>query len=296
MKNFYEKLKNPPAWLCVLTFVLTVVAIALALVLVISGVDGVIAYISYGFSAIMLAYAVYIIVRFSKNVKQKIITVMKKYKITAKMLENFGYRKFVFLTLSFLGNILYAFFQATFAIISKSIWYGALAVYYIALSIVRGLVVKSTAGVMDATDRKSNLKRVKTYTGCGYSLIVLNLALVSAVVQMVVQNKSFNYAGIMIYAMAAYAFFKLTVSIITAVKAKNRGDLSVQAINSISFADSLVSIFALQTAMLQVFGNGVNARMTNAMTGGTVLLTIIALGVYMVINGKKKRRQIEEKE
>ena len=113
---------------------------------------------------------------------------------------------------------------------------------------------------------------------------------------MVVQNKSFNYAGTMIYAMAAYAFYKLTVSIITAVKAKNRGDLSVQAINSISFADSLVSIFALQTAMLQVFGNGVNARMTNAMTGGAVLLTIIALGVYMVINGKKKRRQIEEKE
>ena len=274
--------------------VLTVGAIAAALILVISGSEGILAYVSYGLSAIMLSYSVYIIVRFAPKAKLKIISVMKRYKITAKILDNFGYRKFVFLTLSFSGNILYALFQATFAILSKSVWYGALAVYYIALSIVRGIVVKSTAGVMDATDRESNLKRVKTYTGCGVSLIILNLALVSAVVQMVVQNKSFNYAGIMIYAMAAYAFYKLTVSIITAVKAKNRGDLSVQAINSISFADSLVSIFALQTAMLQVFGNGLNARVANAATGGGVLVIIIALGVYMVINGIKKRKQMEK--
>lgn len=274
--------------------VLTVGAIAAALFLVISGSESILAYASYGLSAVMLTYAVYIIVRFSKKAKQGFINLMKRYKITAKILDNFGYRKFVFLTLSFSGNILYALFQAAFAIISRSIWYGALAVYYIALSIVRGLVVKSTAGVMDATDRESNLKRVKTYTGCGYSLIILNLALVSAVVQMVAQNKSFNYAGIMIYAMAAYAFCKLTFSIITAVKAKNRGDLSVQAINSISFADSLVSIFALQTAMLQVFGNGLNVRAANALTGGGVLVIIIALGVYMVINGIKKRKQMEK--
>lgn len=294
MKKFIEKIINPPVWLCVLTMVLTVGAIAAALFFVISGSESVLTYVSYGLSAVMLTYAVYIIVRFSKKAKQGFINLMKRYKITAKILDNFGYRKFVFLTLSFSGNILYALFQAAFAIISRSIWYGALAVYYIALSIVRGLVVKSTAGVMDATDRESNLKRIKTYTGCGYSLIILNLALVSAVVQMVAQNKSFNYAGIMIYAMAAYAFYKLTFSIITAVKAKNRGDLSVQAINSISFADSLVSIFALQTAMLQVFGKGLNARTANALTGGGVLVIIIALGVYMVVNGIKKRKQMEK--
>ena len=71
MKKFIEKIINPPVWLCVLTMVLTVGAIAAALFFVISGSESVLTYVSYGLSAVMLTYAVYIIVRFSKKAKQR---------------------------------------------------------------------------------------------------------------------------------------------------------------------------------------------------------------------------------
>lgn len=294
MKRLIEKLKNPTPLICVLSIIITVVTASLALTLVIlEQSESILAYASYTLAALSLAYSVFVIIIFAPKMKERIIVSLKKNKFTADILENFGYRKLVFAIWSFIFNVLYALFQAVIAILSRSVWYGALAVYYIVLTVIRGQVVYKSAKQRKLGEQESLTMQYKTYRNCGFYLVALNFALTAAVVQMVVKDMSFAYAGLMIYAMAAYAFLKLTQVIISVVKADKAKDYTVKSINSISFADSLVSILALQTALLQTFGGGVGSQLANSLTGGAVCIMIIALGIFMAIRGNKLLREKE---
>ena len=114
-----------------------------------------------------------------------------------------------------------------------------------------------------------------------------------AVAEMISEDKTFEHAGLMIYASATYTFYKITVAIINIVKAKKQTDMTVQAIRNINMADALVSMLALQTSLLHAFsdenGNEIGFDKTlNGVTGLVVCALVLALGIYMIINAQKK--------
>ena len=123
--------------------------------------------------------------------------------------------------------------------------------------------------------------------------MVLNFALVAAIVQMVNAGGGYEYAGLMIYVMATYTFYKLGLSIYNIVKAKKHKDYTIQSIKNISFADSLVSILALQTALLAAFAENYEPALPNALTGGAVSLIIIAIGIIMIANGQTQLLKLQ---
>ena len=114
------------------------------------------------------------------------------------------------------------------------------------------------------------------------------MALAGAIAQMVISNQSYTYAGLMIYAMAAYTFYRLVFSIIQIFRSKN--DMISQAIRNIGFAYSLVSIFALQTAMFQAFSPEMNARLPNAIVGAVIVLSTLVIGIVMTVVGQKHKK------
>ncbi|MBQ2864663.1 MAG: hypothetical protein IJE91_04280 [Clostridia bacterium] len=245
----------------------------------------------YIISASALTYLVYLVVYYAPKIKQNIVNSLKKHNFTNELLESYGFRSVIFAMFSFIINIAYAIFQGTIAILAGSIWYGALAVYYIVISCIRG-------GIVGVSRKRKHEeypldKQIKSYRNCGIYLILLNGALIPAIFQMVQQNQSFEYAGLMIYAMAAYAFYKLGMSIYNLIKAKQHNDYTIQSIKNISFADALVSILALQTALLQTFGGGFNPAFANALTGGSFSIIIIAIGVIMIILGQKELNKLK---
>lgn len=167
----------------------------------------------------------------------------------------------------------------------------ALAGYYILLALLRGGVLlyhKRKHGVDDPA--KNTQTQIKTYRNCGILLLVLNIALSVAIAQMIFDDGAFVYAGLMIYASAAYAFYKITMSIINIFRARKQDDLTVQAIRNVNLADATVSILALQTALLNTFsGEGVNISLFNTLTGSVVSLFTLGLGVFMIIKANKER-------
>ena len=76
------------------------------------------------------------------------------------------------------------------------------------------------------------------------------------------------------------------------IKAKKHNDYTIQSIKNISFADALVSILALQTALLSAFSPEYKPYLPNSLTGGAVSISIIAIGVIMVVNGQKKLKDL----
>ena len=59
--------------------------------------------------------------------------------------------------------------------------------------------------------------------------------------------------------------------------------------------DALVSILALQTALLTMFSEGeVNISIFNTFTGIVVSLLSVGIGIYMIVSANKKMKEIQK--
>ena len=128
-------------------------------------------------------------------------------------------------------------------------------------------------------------------------LLVLQFAFSAAIIQVVMSERVFERTGLVIYVSAVYTVYKVTMAIINTVKAHKNDDMTVRAIRSINLVDALVSILALQTAMLFEFGGEVDYSFANGMVGMGVCAVAAILGVYMIVNAhlkiKKARKGLE---
>ncbi|MCM1260984.1 MAG: hypothetical protein NC182_07640 [Prevotella sp.] len=257
--------------------------------------SSVLAYVIYGLSAVSLAYMVYTIVYYVPIIKKRIIHFARQYPFIHHLLDNYGFRTIIFTTFSFCINVGYAIFEGILGIVFLSVWYMSLSGYYLILSIARGSILWRHQNRKKKRDQIVE-NPLQQYQHCGILLVVLTLALSIAIIQMVYANKGFIHLGFTIYASAAYTFYKLTMSIIHLVKAKKEKDYHIQSLRNIGFAEALVSVLALQTAMLASFSDGqMNLAIWNAITGGVVVMIILALGVYMIIVGNLKQKRGQDK-
>ena len=293
--NFLRKLKNPPKRAKILTFILTPVFAAAALCMLLvdyeSGVLAVAAYTLFGLAGVSLGYFVFLIIPLLPTAKRRMIEGLEKREFTRRMLKNFGFRTLVFAAVSLGTTVLFGLFNGFMGIYHRSIWYGALAAYYIALVALRGGLLS----YKKKTGEQEGYSYAKLYFVSGIVLLVLNIALSSAIAQMIFSDGHFSYFGWTIFAFAAYAFYKITMSVVNFFKAKKQADARVQAIRNINVADAAVSILALQTALLNTFSDGsINVSLMNAFTGIAVSLFSVGLGVYMIIFGKRKMKEYKK--
>ena len=182
-------------------------------------------------------------------------------------------------------------------IVNRSIWYGALAAFYIALAFIRGGVLtyhSKKIGKQKNTQNDEYVK-AKVYRNSGIITLILNIALSAVIAQMIFSDAHFTYIGWTIFAYAAYAFYKITMSIISFIRAHKQTDLTVRAIRNINLVDSLVSILALQTALLTMFSEeGVNISLMNTLTGIAVSVISISIGIYMIVSANKKMKELQK--
>lgn len=189
-------------------------------------------------------------------------------------------------------SIFYACFKLGMGIYLSSVWLGAVAIYYIILSLMRfALLRKYRQSKWYETEEELRLFGLKSFRFCGTLMFLLNIAVSGLVVQMIWQNKAYEYPGFLIYATAAYAFYCLTMAIINIIKYRRMEQPILSAAKMLSFACALISILAMQTAMLTQFGDGQEnfARLMNSLTGGAVCLCIFVMAVWMV---RKANREI----
>ncbi|MBO5889018.1 MAG: hypothetical protein J6Q58_02635, partial [Clostridia bacterium] len=144
-RSLWKKILNPPTWAKVLTFIITLLSATLSLVMVALGLENgalaVIAYILFGVAGISLAYSVYLIIPLIPKMKSNTISFLESREFTRLILRNFGFRTVIFAIGSFLMSSLFSGFNAYMGIKNRSIWYGALAGFYIALAFLRGGVL-----------------------------------------------------------------------------------------------------------------------------------------------------------
>ena len=280
-KNF---IKNPGKWLWAFYGGLVADVGAIVATAVLWNYANPVIYVLY---AILLALAIYCAIFTVKYVRAFAARRLHSHKFTRRMSEDFGFRTTVFSSVSLVINVAYVLFQTVMAIIYRSMWYATFAAYYAMLCLVRGVAVwadiRADRRFKDdaAALRKSKLRG---YLWCGILLILLSGALTVALGYMIANDISFRYAGLTIYVMVTYAFYKIIASVINLVKAKKFNDYGVQSLRNIKVTEALVSIFAMQTALIATFGgeNDGSLRPLNVAVAIIVCLFTLGLGVYMI--------------
>ena len=219
---------------------------------------------------------------------------MEKLRDTAfgqRFLGDIRFRTEISLYQGLLVNLLYIAMKLFSGLYYRSYWFIALALYYILLAVMRFLLLRRGKRVTGRTSMEEELWR---YRHCGIMLLMMNQALMGIVVYMVQQNRGFHYPGALIYLMALHAFYSVITAIINLVKYRKHGSPVMSAAKAISFVAALVSILALETAMLAQFGGDdetFRAAMTGA-TGGGVCTIVIGMAIYMIWKSTKQLKKL----
>lgn len=252
------------------------------------------AYALYPISAYALCVAVAAALPLVKRVRKAVYSNQR----AALYLTHAELRARISLYTGTLINLGYALFKLVTGIWFRSFWLGAVAVYYMVLCLIRFLLVRNDrkSRVMDG-GREQLVQQWKSYRLCGWLLLALNAAISGMVFQMIWQNRSYSYPGFVIYASAAYTFYRLTMSIIRAVKSRKGEQPVFAAARALDLCVALMAIFALQTALLDTFGSELSewARLVlNTFTGGSVCLAVVCIALYMILRSGKVLREKEK--
>ena len=280
------KLLFPPKWLL---FLLTVIAaIMLPAVFIKDWDTSPIAYAIYvlSFYTLMVDCIFFSIVfpKQYRKMQQKVYG--SKYGNRYKTDIAFHTHVWLYISLAFkiiyIGTNLISFF------LYRSMWFAIFVGYYATLAIMLFLLLL----YMQKNKLNENLigewKRARL---CSYILLSINFALSGAVLMILYQNKSFEYNGILIYAMAAYTFYITIRAIIDVIKYRNNPSPILKIRKVINLSAALVSMLALETAMFAQFGADMlpeHKWLFVALTGAGVSIIVVTLSLSMIIRSTKE--------
>ena len=261
------------------------------------GDHSILSYLAY----ILSAYAIIItitgingIIEAVRNGVKK-LTLLKKIRSTAlgsRFLEDAVFRSEIILNCGLIVNLLYVALNLFSGIRYRSTWFIALAFYYALLSAMRAMLARY---VHRRTVGENISAEFQRYRACGIILLLMNQALVGIIVYMVTQDRGFSYPGLMIYAMAMYAFYITITAAINVVKYRKHGSPVMSAAKVVSLTAALVSMLSLETAMLSQFGDGEQEfrRIMLAASGGIVCAIVLTTAIYMIARSTKQLKKLK---
>lgn len=252
--------------------------------------DSTIAYVAYLLSAYSLTIVCAAIIKAPKpDIKAK----LHRNQHMHRYLTDISFKTHVSLYLSLGINLFFVAMKLFYGMRYRSVWYGTLSVYYIMLAVMRFLLLRhaNRSGI-----GKDLVSEWKHYRLCGIILLIMNIALLGVVVLVVLENEGFSYAGYLIYVVAMYDFYNITMAVKNIVKYRNHKSAVISAERSIKFAAALVSVLSLETAMLSQFGEGGHPQswqLMTGLTGGCVCLIVFVMAVFMIVRSAKQMKQIK---
>lgn len=189
--------------------------------------------------------------------------------------ESFHFRTLFSSAVSSLIGLVFIIFNGVLGVIYSSLWHGTICIYYILLTTVRGIIVfcQRKEEYRHETDAVAFRTRVSRITHC--LLLIVNISLIVPISIMVHGERNYEYGLVPAIAMAAYTTYSIVISIINLKKAKRQSNCLIREVRVINMIDTLVSVLALQNAM--IIANG-------GMDGGMkILVTYTSAGIFALI-------------
>lgn len=209
-----------------------------------------------------------------------------RLRTAAERLRSDGrYQAEILLYFSFFVNLAYAVFQGVFGALTRSVWAGTMAFYYLILSVIR-------FSLFPGKKKIGPERRWKKYRACAFVMLILNFALLGVHCITLYMGHVIVYPGFIIYAMAAYTFYAVIAAIRNVIVYRKYNDPILSASKALCLDAAMISIYVLQSAMISAFGDSEDFRqiMGNCVGAGVFVL-ICGVSVFMIVKARKALRQ-----
>lgn len=228
------------------------------------------------------------------NLKQAVIQKFEETETGRRFVREQRFRAFFSASIGLLVNILYACYHGALGVVNQSLWFVAMFAYYVILSSMR------FSAVLCEWRRKSSIsKDIEYFVAklCGGLLVLLSFILAGIVYISLFQNVAVKHHEIVMITIATYTFYKITVAIIRAVKQRKNTVPLLVVLRTIRYAEVAASLLTLQRSMLISFGSMDNKRIAlmNGLTGISVCLFILLLGIFTILRSSKERKNTHGK-
>lgn len=290
-KNFIKRVLNPQTWITLLLIPISTVLLVLGLSERFHGTA--LAYISYLVSSYTLVVSVWGFCKLVRFIKSGFWDIPLMQRINANWLGHLFLHDRIFrgtasIYQGFVINTLYAVFRGITAYLYHSVWFAAIAVYYFLLSVIRLVLVLHVRRCKQykCTDDKM-IFEFRGYRTCGFLMLLLNMGMSGMVVLMVHDNLHYEYPGYIIYLSALYTFYTAIMATINIFKFRKLKSPILSASKAITFTGAMMSVMALQTAMIAQFGgnDSVFRQTANTITGAFVCICSVVIAFYIIYRG-----------
>lgn len=284
-----HKLLHPPTRM--LIFMPPVVFAALIFVFITGQTDSTLACLIFGLSAYCSAILILPLPKGIQRAKARITRWINGKAFGRKYMRDLAFRGSVSLYQGMTMNFLYAVFRMAVGIRYASMWFLSMAVYYLALGILRLSLVLSYR-------RRTETDELRCYRRTAWLLFLLNIPMSGMILLMVLTNSGYSYPGYVVYLSAMYTFYTMAISVINLVRFRALDSPILSAAKVLNFIAALMSILGLQTAMIAQFSTeGDSFRQTmNAITGGAVWLSVILTAIFMLHRSRKRKDEVNSVE
>lgn len=281
----------------ILLYLLTIVCIVLSLVNVSANCFPYMAgIVFYTLAALTLtASCYYMIVHIRQDIRETIKPAIAANPYTNKVTTDYRMRTILFAVPGMVSNIIFAAFNGMVGITSHSAWFGTLSAYYILLSIMRAGIVRQERRIAAVKEKQEHMRReLLVYRRNSVLFIFMAIVLVGAVILLLNSQGGKHYPGFTIYAVAAYAFYKIIMSTIQVIRVGKRKSPLLSITRKIGYIDACVSILTLQTAMFASFADGEEefAKLMNGITGAVLCVMVLGLGIHGICSYNKMKREL----
>ena len=204
--------------------------------------------------------------------------IVKAFRRIPEKTRTIGYGLF-----SLLKNLFYFCFKVIVGIVFKSPLLIAIAIYNILIGLVKA---NCSRGLWK---NKDDLKDIKTYLLGGVILSLSSMFYIAYTVIQLYHPSNTKYNLIIAIAIACFACYSMTLSILGLVWAKGKTML-IKEYKFTNFATALTNIVLTQIAILS-FTTVQDMSVYNSFMGGLVGVVILGFGLYFIINGSIKYRR-----
>ena len=215
----------------------------------------------------------------------KIINKLKKLKKEDRII--------LFLVFTTIGNIFIAIVKFVLSLTLPSLWFFINATFMIVLSFARFFSIRDYRKTK-LIDNKEEIQNIgyKNYLTNGILLIILGIMYFFINVYIYYKGTNTTMHEYLTYLVALLAFWSIGSAIYGIIKYKRNHTPILKAVKLTNFANALTSIMLTQIVLLDTYANTefYNSNLMNGLTGISIGIIIIILGLYMIVGINKLQK------
>ena len=202
-------------------------------------------------------------------------------------------RIILFLVFTTIGNIFIAIVKFVLSLTLPSLWFFINATFMIVLSFVRFFSIRDYRKTK-LIDNKEEIQKIgyKNYLTNGILLIILGIMYFFINVYIYYKGTNTTMHEYLTYLVALLAFWSIGSAIYGIIKYKRNHTPILKAVKLTNFANALTSIMLTQIVLLDTYANTefYNSNLMNGLTGISIGIIIIILGLYMIVGINKLQK------